>query len=242
MEAPCTFFLVGQTAEHSEEDLKRFVGASLFDLQSHTYSHLLLKTVCMQKGDQTTVYRGGTLAEIERNVRRGLAVLEERLGVRAEGLCGPFGYYRGLSDRPDILGILGGLGIRFTRTYARDCRDYQPVGWEAQPFWYEAQGHPEILEIPVQGWQDVYLREALGWEAVEAFADHLCSDLEEALAGNKVWSFATHDWSAIRNDLELTAMRRLITVAQERGVRLLTHCAFYRERMETRVQAEDKRV
>lgn len=226
-EHPCTLFLVGRVVEDCARDLDVLASNPMFDFQQHTYSHRLLKTVCMERDGAVTVYPGMPFDEIASEVAKTSELLKGLLGKDCLGLTGPYAYYRGLSDRPDILAILHELGIRFTRTYGRNEHDFQPVPFEIQPFWYDAQGFADILEIPIQGWQDVYWREINGWENIEDYTRFLLQCLDYVRSKDLTWSYATHDWSSIRNDPEMTAIRELLTNADEAGVQVLSHAEFY---------------
>ena len=81
-------------------------------------------------------------------------LLEEHLGVECVGIRTPFGYYRGLSGRPDLLGILQECGIRYTTSWGRNEENANPTPW-VQPFTYAEEGFPGILELPFQFWLDV---------------------------------------------------------------------------------------
>ncbi len=230
LDAPATLFIVGRTLEANRTEFGRLVQHPLFDLQQHTYSHVLLKTVCMERDGKVEVFPGGNLEQIREEVSRTNQVFREELGLGCQGLTGPFGYYRGLSDRPDVLRVLYEEGIRFTRTYGRNEKDFQPLSFAVQPFWYKPQGFPEILEIPFQGWQDVYLRERYGWDNSQEYIDHLKGDCEAVCALDGVWSYCTHDWSSLRADPELRYIRELVRHARAQGMRIMTHKAFHEER------------
>lgn len=178
LSAPCTFFICGKTLEGNLDAFKKVYAeySDLIDFQQHTYSHVLLKTVFQENEDGVSLFKAGTLEKIREEVAKASALLKGAVGVDCIGLTGPYGYYRGLADRPDILNILHELGIRFTRTYARNERDWQPVSFEVQPFWYEAQGFYDILEFPVQGWQDCLMRGKLGWDNKEGYLNYLKSN------------------------------------------------------------------
>ena len=232
---PATLFVVGRTLEANREQFRSMAQHPLFDIQQHTYSHTLLKTVCMEKPNGAfELYRGGTLRKIRSEVQRASALLRDELGIACVGLCGPYGYYRGLMDRPDILEILHSAGIRFARTYARNERDAQPVSFDVQPFWYDVQGFPDMLEIPLAGWQDVYLRWMYGWTDVDSYIGQLKRDCAEAARRRAVWSFCTHDWSSIREDSGLRAVRELVSEARALDVEILSHRAYYERRVEER--------
>lgn len=230
--APCSFFAVGRTLEHNVDAFKPAAARpDIFDIQSHTYSHCLLKTVCQDDGKAITVFRGGSLDRVRRDVRRGLQVLKDTLGIEAQGLTTPYGYYRGLSDRPDLLGLLHRLGIRFVRSYARDEHDWQPLSLSIQPFWYAPQGYPDIFEFPVHGWQDCLWRAERGWQNVDEFRDYQCSLVDEAIEKNCVLSLAYHDWSSIREDPQLTIISGLLAHARKRGMRILSYRQYYVEQL-----------
>ena len=146
---PCTMFVVGKTLEKNISNCHDLAKDELFDLEQHTYSHVLLKTVVMETQNEVKVVKGGSLSQIEEEIKKANELIKKYLNVECIGLRGPWGYYRGLADRPDILEILHNLGICFTSTYARDEKDFQPVDFQIQPFWYSPQEFSGILEIPV---------------------------------------------------------------------------------------------
>lgn len=228
LHAPCTFFVCGKTLENNIADFQRVRDRyPLIDFQQHTYSHVLLKTVVMERENNIELYRGGTLEQIREEVEKTSNLLKKHLNVDCIGLTGPYGYYRGLSDRPDILEILYELGIRFTRTYARNEKDYQPVAFEIQPFWYKPQGFADMLEFPVQGWQDVYLRGRYGWANLEDYLEHIKRDIDYIAQHDLTWCYVQHDHSSIREDPQMTMTRAIIEYALEKGVRLLSYKDYY---------------
>lgn len=225
---PATLFVVGQTLERWVREFQTIAEDPLFDLQQHTYSHQLLKTVYIEDGRSVRVMRGVSPEETRDEVRKTSQLLAEQLGVECLGLTGPWCYYRGLRDRPDILDVLWEEGIRFTRTDGRNERDWHPVSMELQPYWYDALGFPDMLEIPTHGWHDNTLRaEVLGWGDLDAYVAAVRPYIDRAAAENKVFSLCQHDWSSIREDPDMHATERLIRYAQEEGVRFTTCRAYY---------------
>ena len=67
-------------------------------------------------------------------------------------------------DRPDSLSILHDQGIRYLRSLGRDWHEGQPRDLDRQPFWYDAQGYPEMLDIDDSRLDRLYLapRNGLG--------------------------------------------------------------------------------
>jgi peptidoglycan/xylan/chitin deacetylase (PgdA/CDA1 family) len=225
---PATLFAVGHTLERWVPRFQDIAGDALFDIQQHTYSHQLLKTVYIEDGQSVRVVRGVTLEETREEVRKTSVLLAEHLGVQCIGLTGPWCYYRGLRDRPDILQVLWEEGIRFTRTDGRNERDWHPVSIDLQPYWYDALGFPDVLEIPIHGWHDCVIRdEVLGWENVDGYVESVRPYIERAAAEDKVFSLCQHDWSSIRADPKMRATETLIRYAQEQGLRFMSYRSYY---------------
>ncbi len=229
LEAPCTFFICGQTLDNSADAFRRArnLAGGVIDFQQHTYSHVLLKTICFPHEGGMKLVRGGTLEQIRQEVRRASAALHKQLGVTGTGITGPWGYYRGLSDRPDILEILHEEGIRFTRTYARNSHDGQPVDFDIQPFWYEPQGLPDMLEFPIQGYQDLYLRNKVGWENHRGYLEAIKESLDLVARRNYVWGYVQHDWSSIKSDPEMAITRGIIEAARKAGVEVVSYSEYH---------------
>jgi len=232
---PATFFIVGQTLEQSVDAFRALRDHPWLDFQQHTYSHMLLKTVCRENEEGITIFRGGTLDQIREEVTRTSTLLKDKLGVDCVGLTGPYGYYRGLMDRPDILEILWEAGIRFTRTAARNEHDWQPLSFNWQPFWYAPQGYPDMFEFPVAGWQDCILREQVGWANLNGYLERVRQDVDHIVANDLVWSYVQHDWSSVREDPEMRMTRDLLRYARGQGVEF----AFYRSYYDKMARARD---
>ncbi|HEU5088641.1 MAG TPA: polysaccharide deacetylase family protein [Roseiflexaceae bacterium] len=238
LQAPATLFVVGRTLENWVSEFRAIAADPLFDLQQHTYSHQLLKTVHIDDGQAIRVVRGATLEQTRDEVRRTTSLLREQLGVECIGLTGPWCYYRGLRDRPDILEILWEEGIRFTRTDGRNEHDYHPVSIDLQPYWYDALGFPGMLEIPIHGWHDCVIRESvLGWQDLDGYVASVKPYLDRAADEGKVFSLCQHDWSSIREDPDMRATEAIIRYAQERGLRIMSYLDYYEECRERRALA-----
>ncbi len=229
LQARCTFFVCGRTLEGNLDHLKRVKDeyGDLIDFGQHTYSHVLLKTVCQVNEQGTTVFRGGTLEQIEEEVARTNALLERHLGVECRALTGPYGYYRGLCDRPDLLEIVHRHGIRILRTYARNEHDWQPVAMTVQPFWYQAQGYGDVLECPVQGWQDCILRDNIGWANHQSYMEAVRPQLAQVAEQDLVWGYAQHDWSSVREDPEMSLTRSVLECALGLGLSFESYYQFH---------------
>jgi hypothetical protein len=235
---PATLFLCGRTIDKNKDELRPLVEHPLFDLQQHTYYHVLLKSVCIEDPDEgTRFFRGGTLEQIRDEVSRTSALLRDEYGIPCSGLTGPYCYYRGLVDRPDILEILWEEGIRFTRMWGRNERDWQPVPLDVQPFWYALQGFPEILEVPLHGWQDISLRKTVGWSNHQAFLDGVYPYMQTSVEQDLTFSYCTHDHSSTREDPNMHITESLLRRAKDLGMATTTYAAYYATALESKSAA-----
>ena len=151
-DTPCTMFVCGKTLEMNDDAFRRLAGDPLYDFQSHTYLHSMVKTaVQWYKGEhvgdpnraQVLVYRGASAERLRDEVARTKRLLADIVGSDNIGLRSPCGCYFGLLDRPELLEMLWDLGIRYVSTYHHRSEDFEH--WDVlpphpeeiiQPFWY----------------------------------------------------------------------------------------------------------
>ena len=230
LNVPTTFFIVGQTLERCAPNFQAVMNDPLIDLQQHTYSHQLLKTVYIDDGKSIRVTRGVSPDETRVEVGKTNQLLKQHLNVDCIGLTGPWCYYRGLRDRPDLLQILHSEGIRLTRTDGRNEHDWHPVDMDLQPYWYDALGFPDILEVPIHGWHDCVIREEeLGWDNLDGYVESVKPYIDRAANEDKIFSLCQHDWSSTRADPEMMATERILRYAQKAGLRFMTYKDYYEE-------------
>lgn len=246
---PVTFYLTGRTLAKYPGEFAALAADDLIDLQCHTYDHLLLKTVFMQlppgvKGHDDNPYylqRGATLQQIEEDLARCVPLFEDVLGRRPRGLTGPWGYYRGLQDRPDILEIVYAHGFRHLRTFARDERDCQPVPLAWQPFFYAPQGFPDALELLVQDYQDDFYWEMFARPGPgERYEDHLREVARRVADEDLVWSVASHDHGCDTREgfaRKGRWLREFVSYAKDIGIRFMSAEAYYEEAVAARPTA-----
>lgn len=227
---PCTLFVVGRTLRESPDAFRELVGHPLFDLQQHTETHLRLKTVYQENEEGVSVFLGGSPEEVRADVGACQRTFEEILGIRPIGLTGPYNYYRGLLDRPDLVKIVRDEGIRVLRCFGRDAHDWQPTPFFA-PFSLAALGFPDVWEYGIHGWQDCILRRGLGWAILDPYFDHVRADVDQVAAADGYFSYCQHDWSSIWADPDLTLTRRILTYVKAAGLRVMTYAAHYAEQI-----------
>ena len=225
---PCTLFIVGQTLRQSPDAFAELIGHPLFDLQQHTETHLRLKTVYQENDAGVTVFPGGSPEEVRADVGAAQRTFEQLLGFRPRGLTGPFNYWRGLCDRPDLVRIVYDEGIRFLRTFGRDARDWQPTPFFA-PFTYAPLGFPDVWEYGIHGWQDCILRREIGWENLDGYFELFRTDADRVAAADGYFSYCQHDWSSVWADPDLLLTRRILRYVRDLGMRTTTYAAHYVE-------------
>lgn len=248
LNTPVTWFLTGRTLECYPDVFRPFEKDELIELQAHTYDHLLLKTVLMEVPPGKTRHgaqnwflkRGGSLEEVEADLTRCQQVFRNALGRPAVGLTGPWGYYRGLGDRPDILEIVDRHGFKFLRTFARNEWGGLPVPLEWQPRFYQVQGFPHILETMVHDYQDDFVWEDFVEPTKDMrYADHLKEVADKVAEKDLIFSMASHDHGcATREGFEKKGVwvREIIEYAHHLGIRFITYSELYKEMCEARAK------
>jgi len=239
---PWAIYVTGETFEKHADMIAGMASDPLLTVGQHTYSHVLLKTIYMTPQDGRPVHGsypsfikvGASLDKIREELGRTQALIEDTLATRCRGLTGPWGYYRGLADRPDILAIIEEYGLCWIRTNARECRDCQPTPFTEQPFFYRDQGFPEILELGIHGYQDDFY-----WERFDnrrygdTYLDYLIGKLDEVLSAGQVWSFCSHDHGtpskAVFDKTRGMWLKRFFDRAIELGFRFVGPGQLYKE-------------
>jgi len=226
-QAPATFFILGWLLDYAgDEYAKRLGQRDNFDIQSHTYSHGSLKP------------GGLSLEELDDEVKQTKELIRKLFNVESIGVRGPGGYYRGMQGHPDRLKILWDNGARFIGTDSAGPPGAVMPAPFAQPYWYEKEGFPELLELPATGFHCTYLLrtigDPLGWKNMVGFATgeilkELPNNPDEQIAvrqkefqyaidNDLVYSPALHPWSIYRFDNELRCLRCLIQMARDNNV------------------------
>jgi hypothetical protein len=177
---------------------------------------------------------GGELDEIKFEINRTNQLINDVLGMQCEGMTSPWGYYRGLVDRPDVLRILDDNGIQWIRSNARDFMDCQPTPFEEQPFFYADQGFPEILELDVQGYKDDFY-----WERFDDrryrdnYEDYLYAMLSQVAENGWIWNICSHGHQTATAEIfDATRgkwLRALMERAMDADIRFLSPVQLYNE-------------
>jgi peptidoglycan/xylan/chitin deacetylase (PgdA/CDA1 family) len=230
LDAPCTFFLCGRTLLHALDAIEPLAGSPLFDIQQHTYSHVVFRDIRYRAegAEHEAVIPETPAVALREELRLTSELIRKYLGRECIGLRTPFGYYRGLRGRPDLLGIVQETGHRFVTSWGRNEDNGNPTPFEVQPFAYAEEGFPELLEIPFQFWLDGIWFDVHGYGEGRAFRRALEAAVDEVADRDLVFATAFHEWCAVEANEEGTGwIRGLIERARERDVEVTSYADYW---------------
>ena len=238
-EIPATFFIVGRLLEQDGPNYRALLDDPLFDVQSHSWSHRILK-------DSRPHGPAVSLEEMEVEVAQGKHWVEEVFERECIGLRPGCGFENGFQGVPERLEILRRHGIQFVSADLRGPLDTIPNDMQ-QAYTYQADGYGDIWEIPGHGWHDNVLKSWTGHityfpplydfampskqpkTVVECFAQE-GRWLEHAVAiGLDFVSLVQHPWSVMRFDEGMGTIELLLIRARELGMTFTTYLDYYRE-------------
>jgi peptidoglycan/xylan/chitin deacetylase (PgdA/CDA1 family) len=226
---PATIFLCGRTLVHAREAIERAHATGLFDVQQHTYSHVLFRDVVYDAGSEgRIVMKASPPVALRAELEATSDLIRRLLGIDVVGLRTPFGFFRGLRERPDLLEVVRASGLRYVSSWLRNEENDNPTPWLA-PFPYEEEGFPELLEIPSPFWLDAIWFDAHGWANGAGFRDALRAAVDEVADRDLVYPACFHDWAVLSANEEGTGwIRGFLEHALERGVEVTTYTEYWR--------------
>ena len=228
---PATLFVCGRTLLHALDSVQVAAGSGLFDVQQHTFSHLPFRDIeySPEKGVTAVIPASPAVALVE-ELTFTSQLVERHLGHECVGLRTPFGYYRGLRDRPDLLEIVRDCGLRYVTSWGRNEHNLNPTPW-VQPFTYEDEGFPEILELPFQFWLDGIWFDQHGYDSGESYLRALRGAVDEIVEQDLVYGACFHDWVMLASrEEDVGWLRGFLEYAVSRGVEVLTYTDYWRRR------------
>jgi peptidoglycan/xylan/chitin deacetylase (PgdA/CDA1 family) len=226
---PATLFVCGRTLLHALDAVKAAAASGSFDVQQHTYSHVPFKDIeyTAEPGLVARIPAAPPEA-LQEELTATSRLIREQLGHDCVGLRTPFGYYRGLRERPDLLEIVRAAGLRYVTSWGRNEQNGNPTPW-VQPFSYEAEGYPDILELPFQFWLDVVWFDTHGYDSGPQYLEALKGAVDHIVEHDLVYGACFHDWVALASNEEETGwLRGFLTYARDRGVELTTYTDYWR--------------
>jgi peptidoglycan/xylan/chitin deacetylase (PgdA/CDA1 family) len=227
---PATLFVCGRTLLHALDALIAARHSGLFDIQQHTYSHLLFRDVVYHAPESSFTIHASPLEALTEEVAFTSQLLERYLGSRPIGIRTPYGYYQGLRGRPEHLGMLHAQGIRYVSSWGRGEGDTIPSPWRA-PFFYAEEGYPDMLEIPFPFWYDSGWFDQYGWENGVGYGEALKGAVDAVAEHDYVYGVCFHEWVPVAAHAEQTRyLHTFLEYARRRNVECLSYSDYYRRR------------
>jgi peptidoglycan/xylan/chitin deacetylase (PgdA/CDA1 family) len=231
---PATFFVVGRCLQEHGRELRSILDEPLFEIQSHTFSHGLLR-------DSKVHGPGVKPDEARYEIEEGLRILKDTFGHPCTGLRTPCGFDGGLRGMAELLAFVRDQGLEYVSSDARGPGDTLPAPLKP-PYTYEEDGFPELWELPIHGWHDNVLKGFFPGIAIVAYPpEQSChfpprppESPEEDAAHHILWvdraaeadlpfvSLAFHPWSLIRFDPKARELDLIFDALSERGVEVVT--------------------
>ena len=239
--APRTFFILGDYLEQSEkevgsEKLRTIfdVNNKLNDIQQHTFSHPLLKTL-KELPDRKPISQEYFLED----VKKADQTIKQILGVTPKGLRTPIGYPEDLSDSPEIINGLRSLGLPYVSSWLR-TEDFfgAPVSLQRQPFLYPNA----LVEIPSAGWYDLLFTQEKSQQLLhknpkteEEIKKYYLGLLYEAkLLAEKTNKtvyipLCLHPWAAMEYDPELNIHKFILDYCKKENIEVVSYSQIVEE-------------
>jgi hypothetical protein len=240
---PGTFFLVGKRLEEEGAEYRAVLDAPLFEVASHTYSHIILRD---------HPFCGNTPGNDVRacEITLGKEWVEQTFQRPCVGLRPGCGFHNALRGDPWLVETVASAGFGYVSSLLWGPETTVPALLE-KPFTYAAEGHPELWELPGHGWHEnllkahnltVQTRRILAWPSLFPEAVRLTpiSSAEEEFAINKLFidkavalglpyvSLIWHPWSLARFDPAMTMLRLTFSYVRELGLEATTYEAEWR--------------
>ena len=246
---PATFFMLGTVLEKKGPELKRIFGDSpLFDIQSHTYAHKVLRPSRMH-GPAVD------LDTLRSEIELGKRLVEDVFERPCIGIRSPYGYSNGFRGDAERLAVIVETGIEYLSSDLRGPADSIPAGL-VQAYWYDLEGYPQLLELPGHGWHDNVLKQhpdrthhwlALPWPTPLRWGipSRPTQTPEEEFAVQKVWlnkaiefkldyfSPVYHPHSVYRSDPSCRVIELLMRHVREREIPTTTYSELNRRYRES---------
>ena len=232
-----TLFVLGRMLEIPDlcasllEELGSRHLQSIIDVQGHAYSHRPFKKIFHGSNPLGS-------EEIRHELVTTRSSVKEKLGYETIGLRTPLGYYRGLQGENGTLRVLAEQGFAFISSDLRDRNDSFPSLWYdengafRQPYFYDHDKYPDLLEIPTQGWTDNALKGQSRTTKVKVHTlrqelDIHLEHLDFAIENNLAYTPLCHPWAVATNDDDGSVIRGMLDYAIEKGVRVVSYKQLY---------------
>ena len=240
-EMPATFFIVGKTLDANPAAYRKLLDDSLFEIASHTYSHRMLR-------DHEFCGPAVSMDERRNEIFKGKAAVERIFERPCIGLRPGCGFDNAFRGEPDVLKLIKEAGLQYVSSLLWGP-DHSLPALLREPFNYDAEGFPEIWEIPGHGWHENLLKDHNNWgprrltlwpppfpEAVPLGFCEIPKDefevnkvfLERAAETNKLFvSLIWHPWSLAKFDPDMRMLELTFAHVRRIGLDACTYAQLY---------------
>jgi peptidoglycan/xylan/chitin deacetylase (PgdA/CDA1 family) len=243
MEMPGTFFILGRILEAEAKAYRKLLDNPLFEVATHTYSHRMLR-------DNTFCGAAIPMEERRKEIFQGKEAVEQVFERECIGLRPGCGFDNALRGEPKVLGLVEEAGIRYLSSLLWGP-DYSMPALLEEPFTYEADGYPQIWELPGHGWHENLLKNHNQWGPrrltlwpsafPEAIPAGFCKTPKEEFAVNRVFldraveagkplvSLIWHPWSLAQFDPEMKMLELTFQHVKELGMKRCTYAELFND-------------
>lgn len=222
LKAPCTFFLLGKLIE-LEPRLVHLLQDTDFDVQSHMYSHTLVKKVQYRDGEVME------LVQFRDEIVRTKKIIQREFGKVSTGIRFPYRYRHGMQGDNDHLNILKEEKISYISSDAPEESQTNENAFlenSLQPYHY-ING---VFEIPLNGLFDTtFIQNKFSRKfTLEQMQTKYLNELEYANQNNLVYTPAFHPWALGYLDPIMCIVRSLIERAKKLNISVMSYSDYYK--------------
>ena len=239
---PATFFVVTRLLDsHGDELVARIGGHPLFEIGSHTRTHILLR-------DNRFCGKAGPRDQFEDEIGGSRRILEERFNCAVAGFRAPVSFHNAFRGAPELLEMLHKAGYGYSSSLGWGPHDSLPV-LPLDAFTYAGDGYPALWEIPACGWHENLLKGNNKWDPrplqlyphpmPEAAVTDFVKTPEEEFGVHKLFldravedglghvSLIWHPWSLRAFDPEMRMLELVFEYVRERGLPTATFAGYF---------------
>jgi peptidoglycan/xylan/chitin deacetylase (PgdA/CDA1 family) len=238
---PATFFILGRTLEANPAEYRKLLDDPLFEIASHTYTHQMLR-------DNAFCGRAVAMDERRKEISRGKETVERIFERPCIGMRPGCGFDNAFTGEPAVLELIREAGFSYVSSllWGPDC---SLPALLREPFNYEAEGFPEIWELPGHGWHENLLKDNNRWGPKrltlwpppfpEAIPKAFCITPKDEYDVNRVFldraretqkpfvSLIWHPWSLAQFDPDMKMLELTFTHVRRFGLKACTFAQLY---------------
>lgn len=243
LEMPATFFIVGKTLDANPTEYRKLLDDPLFEIASHTYSHRMLRS--------TDLFGPAvSMDERRKEIFKGKEAVERIFERPCTGMRPGCGFDNAFRGEPKVLELIKEAGFQYVSSllWGPDC---SLPALLCDPFKYDADGFPEIWELPGHGWHENLLKDHNRWGPrrltlwpppfPEAIPHGFCKTPKDEFDVNKVFldkavetdkvfvSLIWHPWSLAKFDPDMKMLELTFAHAQKMGLKACTYAQLHKQ-------------